>query len=132
MAPKSTAERCKKYRQKHKEVYREKDALRKRNYRQKMKANPIANEERLRVQRGKKQKYRQRVKKSIATATAANLVTDQNDDSAFSEAHIRSRSIQKVAKTFPKSPRKSFRHWQTNSSCALSQPNRKQEDQKTS
>ena len=31
---------------------------------------------------------------------------EQNDDSAFSQAHIRSRSIQKVAKTFPKSPRK--------------------------
>ena len=59
MAPKSTAERCKKYRPKHKEVYPEKDALRKRNYRQKMKANPIANEERLRVQRKKKQKHRQ-------------------------------------------------------------------------
>ena len=51
MAPKSTAERCKKYCQKHKEVYREKDALRKRNYRQKIKANPIVNKERLRVQR---------------------------------------------------------------------------------
>ena len=43
MAPKSTAEQCKKYRQKDKEVYQEKDALRKRNYRQKMEANPIAN-----------------------------------------------------------------------------------------
>ena len=42
---------------KHKEVYREKDVLRKRNYRQKMKANPIPNEERLRVQREKKQEY---------------------------------------------------------------------------
>ena len=71
-----------------------------------MKANPIANKERLRVQREKKQKYRQQVKESIATATAANLVTEQNDDSAFSQAHIRSRSIQKVAKTLPKSPRK--------------------------
>ena len=106
MAPKSTAERCKKYLQKHKEVYREKDALRKRNYRQKMKANPIANEERLRVQRERKQKYRQRVKGSIATATAANLETEQNDDSAFAQAYIRSRTIQKVAKTLPKSPRK--------------------------
>ena len=75
MAPKSTAERCKKYRQKHKEVYREKDALRKRSYRQKMKANPIANEERLQVQREKKQKYWLQVKESIATAAAANLVT---------------------------------------------------------
>ena len=53
MVPKSTAERCKKYRQKHKEVYREKDALQKRNYRQKMKANPIVNEERLRPAREK-------------------------------------------------------------------------------
>ena len=95
-----------KYCQKHKEVYREKDALRKRNYRQKMKANPIANEERLRAQRKKKQKYGRRVKESIATATTANLVTEQNDDSAFSQAHIRSRSIQKVAKTLPKSSRK--------------------------
>ena len=48
-----------------------------------MKANPIANDKRLQVQRQKKQKYRQRVKESIATATAANLVTEQNDDSAF-------------------------------------------------
>ena len=79
-----------KYRQKHKEVYREKDALRKSNYRQKMKTNPIA---------------LQRVKESIATATAANLVTEQSDDSAFSQAHIRSKSIEKVAKTLPKSPR---------------------------
>ena len=71
-----------------------------------MKANPIANEERLRVQREKKQKYWQRVKESIATATAANLVTEQNDDSAFSQVHIRSRSIQKVTKTLPKSSRK--------------------------
>ena len=56
MATNSTAERCKKYRQKYKEVYREKGVLRKRNNLQKMKANPIANEERLRVQREKKQK----------------------------------------------------------------------------
>ena len=48
MAPNSTAERCKKYRQKYKEVYREKDVLRKRNYHQKMKASPIDNEERFR------------------------------------------------------------------------------------
>ena len=59
MEPKSIAERCKKYRQKHKEIYRENDVLRKRNYRQKMKANPIANEKRLQVQGEKKQKYRQ-------------------------------------------------------------------------
>ena len=71
-----------------------------------MKANPIANEETLRVQQEKKQKYRQQVKESIATATAANFVTEQKDDSAFSEAHIRSMSIQKIAKTLPKSPRK--------------------------
>ena len=37
MVPKSTAERCKKYRQKHKELYPEKDGSRKRNYCQKWK-----------------------------------------------------------------------------------------------
>ena len=103
MAPKSS----KNYRQKYKKLYREIDALRKGNYGQKMKANPIANEERLRVQRKKKQKYWQRAfKESIATAAAASLATEQNDDSAFSQAHIRSRSIQKVAKTLPKSSRR--------------------------
>ena len=76
MAPKSTAERCKEYWQKHEEVYREKNVLRKRNYRQKIKANPIAKGERLRVQREKRQKYRQRVKEIIATVTTANLVTE--------------------------------------------------------
>ena len=101
MAPKSTAEWCKKYRKKHKKVYQERDALRKRNYCQKMKANPIANKERLRLQRERKQKYQQRVKESIATATAANLVTEENDDSPFWQDHIRSSR-----KNTSKSPRK--------------------------
>ena len=34
----------------------------------------------------KNKKYRQRVKESIGTATAANLVTEQNDDPTFSQA----------------------------------------------
>ena len=72
----------------------------------KIKATPIANEERLRVHWEKKQKYRKWVKESIATATAGNLVTEQNDDFAFSQAHIKSMSFQKVAKTLSKSPRK--------------------------
>ena len=88
MAPKSS----KNYRQKHKELYREIDVLRKGNYRQKMKANPIANEERLRVHREKKQKYWQRAfKESTATAAVANIATEQNDDSPFSQAQIRSK-----------------------------------------
>ena len=33
-------------------------------------------------------------------------MTEQNDDSAFLKANTRSRSIQKVAKTLPKSPKK--------------------------
>ena len=53
IASKSTTEQCKKYRQKHKGVYREKHAFRK-NYCQKMKANSIASKEKLRVQREKK------------------------------------------------------------------------------
>ena len=70
--------------------------MRNRNYRQNMKANPIANDERLRVGLEINQKYWQQVKESIATATAANLVTEQNHGSAFWQAHIRSGSIQKV------------------------------------
>ena len=52
----------------------------------------------------RKKKNRLQVKESIATATVANLVTEQNNKSAFSQAHIRSRSIQKVAKNTPKKP----------------------------
>ena len=59
---------------KHKGLYREKDALRKRKHRQKMKANPIAYKERLRVQEEKNKEYRQRVKESIATATVRILL----------------------------------------------------------
>ena len=33
-------------------------------------------------------------------------MTEQNDNSAFWQSHIRSRIIQKVAKTLPKNPRK--------------------------
>ena len=84
MAPKSTTERCQKYRQTHKEVYREKDALRKGNYRQKMKVTPIANEERLRVQRKKKQKYRQRVNKKYSYCYCHKFCDRKNDDFAFS------------------------------------------------
>ena len=47
-----------------------------------------------------------RVKENMDAATAANFVTEQDDNSAFSQALIRSRSIRKVAKTLPKSPRK--------------------------
>ena len=68
MAPKPTKDRCKKYHQKHKEVYREKDALQKKKFiAKKMKSNAIASEERLRVRRSKKQKYRQRVKKKYSS-----------------------------------------------------------------
>ena len=67
MTLRATAERCKKYHQKHKEVYREKDALQKKKFiAKKMKANAVASEERLRVRRKKKQKYRQRVKKKYS------------------------------------------------------------------
>ena len=72
----------------------------------KMKTNPGSNEERLRIQLEKRQKYQQPVKESISTATSANLVTEQYDNFASSQPQIRSRSIQKVAKTLPKSPRK--------------------------
>ena len=83
----------------------------------------------------KKQKTVKRFKEIIATATAANLVTEQNDDSTFLHSHIRSRSIQKIAKTLPKCRTKCkevilaiAKNW----TSILSQPNRKQEDQKRS
>ena len=100
-----------------------------------MKASPIANEEKLRVQQEKKQIYLLRVKESIATATPANLVTEQNDDSAFSQFHIRSRSIQKVAKTHSKNPRKrreAILALANKFKLSIKPPNRKQEDQKPS
>ena len=104
MAPVSVAERCKKYRQLHQKEYREKDALRKTHQRMIMKiTNPVANEERLRIQRLKKQEYRQRIK--AAKQDVATPVQEPGP-SAFSQHHIKSRSLQKVEKSLPKSPRK--------------------------
>ena len=87
-------------------MYIEKMPNKKGTIAKKIKATLIVNEERLRVHREKKQKYRKWVKESITTATSGDLVTEQNDDSAFSQANIRSMSFQKFAKTLSKSPRK--------------------------
>ena len=43
-------------------------------------------------------------KKSIATANAANLTTEQNDDSAFSQALIRLKEHPDSRKNIPKKP----------------------------
>ena len=55
MAPLSNAEKCRRYRMKNAETYRKADALRKREYRKVLKAKyPLANENRLKIQREKK------------------------------------------------------------------------------
>ena len=55
MAPLSNAEKCRCYRMKNAETYRKADALRKREYRKVLKAkNPLANENRLKIQRERK------------------------------------------------------------------------------
>ena len=106
MVSKSTAERCKKNTSKNIKKYIEKKMpYEKETIAKKWKLIQLLTEKGYEFSE-RKQKYRQRVKESIATATAANLETEQNDDSAFAQAYIRSRTIQKVAKTLPKSPRK--------------------------
>ena len=103
MAPRSTAEWCKKYRQNIKKYIEKRIPYKKETITQKWKLVQLLTKKGYEFSETKNKKFRQRVKESIATATAASLVTEQNDDSAFSQAHIRSRS---AAKTLPKSPRK--------------------------
>ena len=79
MAPKSTAERGKKYRQKHEEVYREKNALGTRNYGQWI----IANEERLRAQREKKNIGRFNLRKVTKIMTFLSIQHCPSDTTTF-------------------------------------------------
>ena len=69
-----------------------------------MKANPIANEERLQIQREKKQKYWQQIKESIATATAVNLVTEQNDENCLFASSHKIKEHPESCKNTPKKP----------------------------
>lgn len=62
---KTNAERCRLYRMKHKETYKADDALRKRNFRQKMKLNPAENKLRLQREAAAKRELRLRKKLEI-------------------------------------------------------------------
>ena len=64
MAPLSNAEKCRRYRMKNTETYRKANTLKKREYRKVLKAkNPLANENRLKIQREKKIIYREKSRK---------------------------------------------------------------------
>ena len=108
MAPVSVADRCRKYRQKHQEEYREKDALRKKNKRLIMKTvDPVANAERLRKQRLRKQEYRRKMKQAaLVNIPVTETVLNSPAISAFSNRSIRSRSLLRAERNLPKSPRK--------------------------
>ena len=63
MAPISNAEKCRRYREKHRDKYRKADALRKKHKIAMMKVkDPKANEFRLKLQPEKKREYRKKVK----------------------------------------------------------------------
>ena len=110
MAPISNAEKCKRYRARHQSKYREADALRKRHGRLLLKhTNPGADAARLSDQKIKKRIYRERKKNGcIQDAATTNLPTTPSigTSSAFSQRHIKSRSLRKVESVLPKSPRK--------------------------
>ena len=101
MAPKLTAERCKKYRQYIKKYNEKRIPYEKETIAEKWKLIQLLTKKSYKFSDRKKRKYWQRDKESIATAAATNLVTEQNDDLAFSQAYIRSRNIQGAAKTPP-------------------------------
>ena len=99
MAPLSNAEKCRGYRMKNAETYRKADALRKREYRKVSKAkNPLANENRLKLQREKKRIYDEKSRKQNKE--------NPTSPSSFRCPATRKRSLKKVVKALPKNPKK--------------------------
>ena len=95
----SNAEKCRRYRIKNAETYRKVDALRKREYRKALKAkNPLANENRLKIQREKKRIYHEKSRKQNKK--------NPTSSSSFTCASTRKSSLKKVVKALPKSPNK--------------------------
>ena len=90
------AERCKCYREKNSEKYRNQDALREKRSRWIVKSNNAAHEE---------YKRKERERKRIAKLRR-NVLNNQplEPSTSFSSAAVKSRSVKKVEKSLPKSP----------------------------
>ena len=98
MAPLSNAEKCRRYPMRNSEAYRKADALRKRECRKVLKAkNPLANENRLKIQREKETIYREKSRKQNKENPTSSL--------SFTFVSTRKRSLKKVVKALPKSPK---------------------------
>ena len=80
----TNAERCKRYRERHSDEYKENDAIRKKRSRVSLKSDPVAYEQ---------YKRKERERKRYATPV-------------FSNNAVKSRSVKKVEKVLPKSPRR--------------------------
>ena len=97
----TNAERCKRYREKHSEEYRNQDALRKKRSRLILKSNNAVHEEYKRKERERKRTAKLR----------KNALNNQplKPSTSFSSAAVKSRSVKKVEKSLPKSPRKKWK-----------------------
>ena len=102
MAPISNAEKCRRYREKHRDEYRKADALRKKHKIAMMKVkDPKANEFRLKLQREKKREYRKKVNEA-----KENQTPPSSAESSFSNKSVKCRSLKKSVDALPKSPNK--------------------------
>ena len=107
MAPLSSAERCKRWREKNKAKVLAKDALRKRYRRVQMKhLDPEKNESRLLKERLYKQEYRKIMKELASQSTETLTSQSESTTEGFSQRSSKLRSIKKVEKALPKIPRK--------------------------
>ena len=117
MAPPTTnAERCKRYRESHKEKYRENDALRKRHSRLIATLDPVRNAARKEKERLRKKAYRQRQKHikrmAVEEKNAADVATPETSSSAstpssaFKHKATKARSMRRAMTALPNSPAK--------------------------
>lgn len=105
-------ERCKRYREKHQEKYREDDKFRKRHSRAMLKfkggllyeETKKKNRERMRQARTLAKEEREREEKELLNH--ASTSTSSPLSSSFSSTQSRSRSIKRAEKSLPESPRK--------------------------
>lgn len=100
----TNADRCKRYREKNKESYKIKDALRKKRARLLLKTDKVKYEEQKKKDRERKELTK--LRKKVGIDNNSDHLTPDTCQPSFSNSAIKSRTIKRVEKVLPRSPRR--------------------------
>ena len=102
----TNADRCKRYREKNKEEYKINDALRKKRARLILKTQDKEKHEQLKKKDRERKQLAKITSKIQVTATPDQAASTSSPHTPFSNSAIKSRTIKRVEKSLPQSPRR--------------------------